>query len=355
MRISNPSISVHLLSVLCSALLLTSCQSHDEPQPFERQFLSLGTLVNIEIAGADPQTTQAASAAVQTMLDAFTEQWRPHGGGELARINAALAAGESIAISAEAQTMITQAATLSVRSKGLFNPAIYRLVHVWGFDVEERPDVPPPAADAIAALVAQAPAMTDLQLDNGVLHSSNPAVQLDFGAYAKGVAVDRAIALLREHGIRNAIVNAGGDLRAIGQYIGPDGARPWRIGIRHPRADGFIAAVQVSGDECVFTSGDYERFFMFEGQRYHHILDPRTGYPATDFASVTVIHTDGATADAAATALLVAGKDQWRAVARALGITQIMLVTVDGRILCTPAMCARTEVLTDVQSQQVTL
>lgn len=344
-----------MLCILCGALLLASCQPHKNAQPFERQFLSLGTLVNIEIAGADPQTAQAASTAVQKLLEDFTNQWRPDGEGELARINAALAAGESITLGADAQVLLTQATALSVKSGGLFNPAIYRLVRLWGFDVEDRADAPPPAAAAVAALVAQAPAMTDLQLEHGVLRSNNPAVQLDFGAYAKGVAVDRAIALLRSHGIRNAIVNAGGDLRAIGQYIGADGARAWRIGIRHPRADGFLAAVQISGDECVFTSGDYERFFIYEGVRYHHILDPRSGYPATDFASVTVIHTDGTTADAAATALLVAGKNQWRAVARALGLTKIMLVTRDGRILCTPAMCARTEFLTDVQPQQVPL
>lgn len=349
-------IVLHICGLALLLLLsLAACQSHNEAQTFERQFLSLGTLVNIEIAGAEPAQAQSASHAVQTMLDAFTEQWRPHGTGELADINAALAAGEPIALSADAQALIAQATTLSVRSQGLFNPAIYRLVHVWGFDVEDRAALPPPPAAEIATLVAAQPHMTDLQVQNGVLRSTNPAVQLDFGAYAKGVAVDRAIALLREHGIRNAIVNAGGDLRAIGQYVGPDGARPWRIGIRHPRAEGFIAAVQVSGDECVFTSGDYERFFMYEGVRYHHILDPRNGYPATDFASVTVIHTDGATADAAATALVVAGEDEWRAVARAMGITQIMLVTRDGRILCTPAMCARTEILTDVQPQQVTL
>ncbi len=345
----------YALGVMSGMLLLVSCQPHNQPQPFERQFLSLGTLVNIEIAGADPQTAQAATTAVQTMLQDFTTRWRPQGEGELAHINAALETGESIAVGAEAQAMLVQAKTLSVQSGGLFNPAIYRLVQLWGFDVEDRPTTPPPTEDAIAALLAQAPAMTDLQLDSGVLRSNNPAVQLDFGAYAKGVAVDRAIAMLRAHGIRNAIVNAGGDLRAIGQYSDADGARPWRIGIRHPRDEGMLAAVKISGDECVFTSGDYERFFIYQDHRYHHILDPRSGYPSTDFASVTVIHSDGATADAAATALMVAGAAQWRDVARAMGITQIMLVTNGGRILCTPAMCARTEFLTDTQPQQVTL
>jgi thiamine biosynthesis lipoprotein len=139
---------------------------------------------------------------------------------------------------------------------------------------------------------------------------------------------------LREMGIHNAVVNAGGDLRAIGRH----GDRPWRVGIRHPRAPGVLAAVEVEGDESVFTSGDYERYFMYEGKRYDHIIDPRTGRPAQGTASVTVFADQADLADAAATALFVAGPKDWLPVARRMGVKGVLLVDTEGKIYMTPSL-----------------
>lgn len=334
-------ISLTSVVSLCFSIIafLPGCAA--QPQEFREQFLALGTLVEVTIHDTDESRAREAADDVRKMLEAFTERWRPHGDGELGRINAALAKGETVAVSDEAQRLIREAAALSRASDSLFNPAIGALVHLWQFDVEERADVPPPAADAVAALVHARPGMAALQFDNGVLGSDNPAVRLDLGAYAKGVAVDRAIALLHEHGITDAIVNAGGDLRAIGRYRDEAGTRAWRIGIRHPRGPGFLASLEVSGDESVFTSGDYERHFDYDGRRYHHILDPRTGYPAAGVTSVTVIHDNGAEADAAATALFVAGVAEWPRLAEQLGISYVMLVDGQGNIHLSPAMAQR--------------
>ncbi len=179
--------------------------------------------------------------------------------------------------------------------------------------------------------------MDDLILDGGQLRSTNPAAQLDFGAIAKGYGVDLAIARLRELGIQNAIINAGGNLRAIGKH----GDRPWRIGIRNPRGEGVLASIETHGDESILTSGDYERFYEYQGKRYHHIIDPRNGYPATGVISVTVIADDAATADAASTALFVAGPQRWHEIVKKLGITQVMLIDDKGRMVVTPAMAKR--------------
>jgi thiamine biosynthesis lipoprotein len=99
-----------------------------------------------------------------------------------------------------------------------------------------------------------------------------------------------------------------------------------------------IASIDVSGDESVFTSGDYERFFESGGRRYHHIIDPRTGYPAMGTRSVTVVCSNGAVADAAATALFVAGPDKWPAIAESMGVDQVMLIASDGRVQMTASM-----------------
>jgi len=165
-------------------------------------------------------------------------------------------------------------------------------------------------------------------------------VKLGFGGFAKGFAVDAAITALQQQGINDAIVNIGGDLRAIGSH----GERPWVIGIRHPRQAGMIASIILKDDESVFTSGDYERFFQYDGKRYPHIIDPRSGHPADQATSVTVLHTNASLADAAATALFVAG-DNWPKIAHSMGVEHVMLVRPDGGIEMSPKMTDRVKLL----------
>jgi thiamine biosynthesis lipoprotein len=233
--------------------------------------------------------------------------------------------------------LILRGRELAAQSGDLFNPAIGGLIRLWGFGSDDPPHGPPPDGAAVGALVAQRPRMADIVLDGARVRSRNPAVRLDLGAFAKGYALDRAIERLRAAGVANAIVNAGGDLRAIGRH----GERPWRIGIRHPRGGGVLAAVEVAGDESVVTSGDYERYFEWGGARYHHIIDPRTGYPTRGVTSVTVFARQGDLADAAATAILVAGGKDWLPVARAMGVSGVMVVEEEGTVQMTPNLRAR--------------
>ena len=143
--------------------------------------------------------------------------------------------------------------------------------------------------------------------------------------------------LLKNMGIKNAIINTGGDLKAIGSH----GDRPWQIAIKHPRKDTWLAKIETRNEESVFTSGDYERFYSYRGKRYHHILDPRTGYPAQGTQSVSVLHTDSGLADAAATALFVAGPEQWENIAKKLELKEVMFIDEAGIIHITPAMSDR--------------
>ena len=145
------------------------------------------------------------------------------------------------------------------------------------------------------------------------------------------------------------MINAGGDLRVIGQH----GERPWRIGIRHPRKDGVIAWLDAEANESIFTSGDYERYYIHDGKRYHHILDPRTGYPAAGAISVTVIHQNAGIADAAATALFVAGAEHWHEIARAMDIKYVMLIDTNLRVHMNPAMQKRIHMVNSETSPMV--
>ncbi len=324
------------LLVLALGTLAGACG--EAPTPVHhRQFLAFGTLIEVSIAGTDADTAARAMDAVEQEFRYMDDTWSPNRPNALARVNQLLATGEWFSVAPSVRPLIVRSQALYDDSEGLFNPAMGELIHIWGFDQDERPPGPPPPAEQIAAWVRAAPGMDDIELDGIRIRSRNPHVRLDFGGFAKGYGVDIAIARLRELGITDAIVNAGGDLRAIGRH----GRRPWNVGVRHPRREGMIALIQVEGDEAVVTSGDYERYFEWEGRRYHHILDPRTGYPARGTTSVTVLHRDAGTADAAATALFIAGPGEWPRIARRMGVDRVMLVDSDGGVHLSPAMARR--------------
>lgn len=324
-----------LLLAVCLLPLLAAC-SRDEPV-YHGQFLAFGTIIDVTFHGVEPERARQAAEAVEKDFNKMHTTWHAWKPSEVTRVNEQLAAGEAFAVPSSVLPLIARSQELSRKSSGLFNPAIGRLLNLWGFQSDERPPGPPPSPDAIKALVEARPSMDDLSLDGVTLRSGNPAVKLDFGGIAKGYGIDRVIDHLRRMGIRNAIVNAGGNLRAVGRR----GERPWRIGIRNPRGPGILASVEVEGDASVVTSGDYERYFEYEGVRYHHILDPRTGYPTQGVASVTVIHDNAAEADVASTALLIAGPERWHEAARDLGIKYVMLITSDGIAHMNPAMAER--------------
>jgi thiamine biosynthesis lipoprotein len=330
----QPGTSLILLLLLAGIALTMSACSKDPGNEHRSTILVFGTLIEITLF----DTTQAkANAAFDQLEHDFYEyhaSWTPWETSDLSRINDAIRAGTEVVVPDSVLPMITASKALFEQSEGLFNPAIGNLINLWQMHLHEDPDIRPPDTQDIARVLRQNPRMSDIQIDGSVLHSSNPDVQLSLGAFAKGYAIDLAMDYLRSQGITNAVINAGGDLRVAGQH----GERPWRIGIRHPRADGLIAWIDAQADESIFTSGDYERYYQYGGRRYHHILDPRTGYPATETSSVTVIHGNAGTADAAATALFVAGPEQWHEIARAMGVRFVMLIDTEGRIHMNPAM-----------------
>ncbi len=313
-------------------ILIAGCSP--KPSAYHEQLLVFGTVVDIKLWGVEKEQGQQVVAQLASDFDYMHNAWHAWHPGTLGRTNVLLSTGEAFSAGPSILPLVKRASELSERSDGLFNPAIGKIIALWGFASDTPPQGPPPKPSAIQEILMQNPRMTDVDVEGIQMRGRNPALKLDFGAFAKGYAVVRAIEQLQEMGIRHAIVNAGGDLRAIGRH----GKRPWRVGIRHPRETGILASVEVEGDESVFTSGDYERFFDWEGKRYDHIIDPRSGYPAEGVSSVTVFAKQADLADAAATALFVAGPKNWLPVARAMGVSGVMLVDEQGVIHMTPGI-----------------
>ncbi len=328
-----------LIPALCLALLLAGCR--DDSPVYNTRFLAFGTLMDLSIVGVGLEEAERASQLQDPEFQFMHQAWHAWDPGPMGRVNTLLATGKPFAAPPCILPLVRQSQELAARSDHLFNPAIGHLVDLWGFHADAPERRAPPDKARIDALVRANPLMSDIEVDGILLRGKNPAVKLDFGAIGKGYGIDLAIAHLRELGIHHAIVNAGGDLRAIGNRDG----QPWRIAVRSPGGGGVLAILQVSGDESIFTSGDYERNFTHEGKNYHHVIDPRTGWPAEGAHSVTVIHGDATTADAAATALLVAGPARWHEIAQAMGIRSVLLIDQAGRYHMDPSMAARVEIL----------
>jgi thiamine biosynthesis lipoprotein len=301
--------------VLVCALLVGCVEGPEEPR--HHHFYAMGTQVTLSLRG-DPARDERLLAAVEAAFAEGEARWDAWGQGELARFNALLSnTGEGpVEVPEALREGLSQAIELGQASGSRFHPALGDIVALWHFHRLPRPAGPPPGDNALTASLERMPALSELGIgENGLHFPPGRPPYFDLGGIAKGWAVARAGQALRNLGTEHALVNAGGDLIALGEA----GGRPWRVGVLDPRATGVLASVSPADGECVFTSGDYERDFEHEGERYHHILDPTTGRPARGAASVTVVNRDCALADAAATALLVAGAGDWPGAGRGPG------------------------------------
>jgi thiamine biosynthesis lipoprotein len=184
--------------------------------------------------------------------------------------------------------------------------------------------------------------MSDLAINGREVRSRNRAVKLDLGGYAKGYALDRAAAILKQQGIRNALVNIGGNVLALGTH----GERAWRVGIQHPRKPGPLAILELHDGEAIGTSGDYQRYFELDGRRYSHLIDPHSGYPVQGVQAVTILTRGehaGLRSDSASKPLFVSGTQGWLDAARRMKLEEALLIDAQGMVHLTAAMQKRLE------------
>jgi len=331
MNLTKPRL---ILAIICSALLLVSCQP--KPTEFHDNVLAFGTIIEVTLIGLEPEQTDRVMEKIRADFKFYHYAFHPFNPGPTGRVNSLLEATGEFTCNPALIPLIQKSRLYNQQSRGLFNPAIGKLIKLWGYHEELSPEGPSPSDERIQLLLDQEPSMQTITIRGVRMSNRNTAVKLDFGGIAKGYALDIIMAQLQQMGVHNASINTGGDLKVIGH--GSRGA--WNIGIQDPRGDGVIASLSAL-DEAVFTSGDYERFYIEAGKRYHHILDPRTGYPAKNSQSVTVVHHNAALADAAATALFIAGPSEWLDIAKNMHIQQAMLIDRNGKIFITQELHQR--------------
>lgn len=325
-----------LLWVYVLIMLLSSC-SKPQDDVLKHRVLAFGTQVDITIRHHDRKQIRRAFKRLENDFQVLHKAMHPWQPGPMLRTNRLLQTGSWFSVPASLYPLIQQSRDLAIKSSHHFNPAIGALINAWGFHREDYNQLFTPDMTMLNRLQQDIPDIHDMETKGIRLRGTHPDIQLDFSGIAKGYAIDRAIETLRAFGIRHAIINAGGDLRSIGSH--PD--RVWSIGIQHPRSTDILAEIIPEEDESIFTSGDYQRFYFHKKQRYHHIIDPFNGKPVTHTAAVTVIHHNATEADAAATALLVAGPANWHKIAEQLSIRYVLLMTADGQIHMNPGMHQR--------------
>jgi thiamine biosynthesis lipoprotein len=293
------------------------------PPLVERARVAMGSEFRLTAAAADEASALAAFDSVFLeigRLEALMSVWLE--GSDIQRLNAS-AGAQPIPVSPEVRDVLQIARQVSEETGGAFDVTFGPLAGLWKFDHDQDNVVPD--RDAVRQLLPLV-SYGDLVIDGtaGTAFLRRKGMRVHLGGVGKGYAVDRAAAMLRARGLRDFLIQAGGELYASGTR----GGRPWRLGIRDPRgpADRSFATIELSGG-TLSTSGDYERFFMKDGRRYHHILDLQTGEPARLSRSVTIVTAQAVLADALAKAVFILGPVEGLALIERLPGVEGVIVT----------------------------
>jgi thiamine biosynthesis lipoprotein len=288
---------------------------------------TMGTRIVVELWADDRAAGEAAIDAVMVEMehiDATMSTYKPD--SEVSRVNR-LAAREPVPVSKELFALLGTALDYSRATHGAFDITYASVGFMYDFRAHHRPS----EAQIRSALPAVNYHHVVLDAAHQTVRFTQAGVRIDLGGIGKGYAVDRGIAILQQRGIHHALVSAGGDSRIIGDRFG----KPWIVGIRHPDHAGQVIARLPLVDTAISTSGDYERYFDEGGQRYHHIIDPRSGHSASAVRSATVIAPTATRTDGLSKTAFVLGAEEAIRIYESLGDVDAVIVKPDGTVLYT--------------------
>ena len=275
--------------------------STKSPPNYSVQFVAMASDCEVRLAGVSAARAQTLAAlAIAEVRRIETKYSRYRADSVVSQINAAAGNNKPVSIDAETAQLLAFATQLFELSDGLFDATSGVLRQVWDFKAGRKPS-PQQIKEVLPRI-----GWNHVQWINQTARLMQPGMELDFGGFGKEYAADRAATLLMNEGAQHGLVNLGGDIRVIGPQS--DGS-PWSMGIRHPRQDdAIIASIPISGG-ALATSGDYERFFVDGGERFCHILNPKTGWPAQHWQSISVIAPVCVAAGAISTTAMLKGPD----------------------------------------------
>ncbi|MCL4491651.1 MAG: FAD:protein FMN transferase [Nitrospirae bacterium] len=317
---------------------LSSCNPGKE-SIYKESRITMDTLVTITVSSSSDTVAKAAVDKAFREIDKLGKLLNFFAGdSEVTLINKS-AGSMPVTVSKETLDVIERALHVADKTEGAFDISIGPVSSLWDFHTKTMPE-----EDALKEklkLVSYKNVVIDRK--NSTVFLKKKGMMIDLGGIAKGYAADRAAEVLKNSGIKSGIVAAAGDIRTFGTR--PDGSA-WNIGIKNPRQTGdddeILAVIRLS-DQAISTSGDYERYFIKNGIRYHHILDPKTGRPAYGCRSVSVITKEGVFTDAFSTGVFVLGPRRGMEILKKMGFDGI-IVDSDGNILMTEGIKGKIEV-----------
>lgn len=308
-----------------TALLWPACTGTQSPALHKVNRLLMGTLVEVTVAGAGDQVKSVTQAILDEIqrVENLTSFHKP---SALTAMNDN-AGREPIRCEPELLDLVRQSLEMARLTGGAYDPTIGPVSKLWSFS-GGQPRLPSPSeiADALTRVGWE---RVKIDTQAGTISLPEAGMALDLGGIAKGYALDKALEVIRRSGVKAALVNAGGDIVAVGEKAP---GKPWRVGVQDPRRGDAIKAVVSLKDRFIVTSGDYERFFVQDGKRYHHILNPHTGYPAEGLSSVTIIANKGSATEALAVAVSVLGAEKGLKLIEATPGVHAMLIDTAGEI-----------------------
>ncbi len=327
----NPLRNSVLFITLIVFLLAKFSYSSHAINLFKFQQIFMGTIVEIVLIGEDyNKAEKATSMAFQEIgrIEKLMSPWIED--SDVSKINR-FAGKQWVRVSPDTLFVIKKSIEISKSTNGGFDITIGPLIRLWRNAISKGSPPPKGELKRLLDLVG----FKDILIDQeGKILLKKEGMSIDLGGIAKGYAVDRAFELLRRLGYRNLIVNAGGDLRVGGTKF----EKPWSIGIQDPRnSEKLIAKISLS-DASIATSGDYEKYFFYQGKRYHHIINPENGMPAEGCRSVSVISKEAIFSDAMATAIFVLGPEKGFRLCQDTKGMECMIIDNDGNINITPGL-----------------
>ncbi|UCF87447.1 MAG: FAD:protein FMN transferase [Nitrospiraceae bacterium] len=234
-----------------------------------------------------------------------------------------------VKVSEETLEVIKEAVKIADVTKGVFDPTIGPVMKLWGFNLKIEEYAVPSEGNVRDILRLVDYRDIKINVPESEIFLAKEGMELDLGGIAKGYAADEALDILKGKGMQAALVAIAGDIKGFG--FKPD-QKPWKVGIQNPRSPGDaseegeeIFATLYLENSAISTSGDYQRFFIEQGQRYHHIIDPRTGYPSSDVISVSVIAPEGLLSDGFSTGVFILGREKGMELLESLGYSGVLI------------------------------
>lgn len=312
------------VAAILSASLLAACGA---PEPISFTGYAMGTVVSETLYTKGDDVSTDIETAIKTLENDHLSNKVSR--AEIYKINEKAGQG-SVVMSDELHEYMNTLLDVSAKSAGAFDPTVGALSKLWDFDDDAHKV---PVDDRIQSCLSKGN-YTNIQIDGNSI-SLPEGLQLDLGAAGKGIALDTARGILEKaDGLEGAVISVG-ESSILTYGSKPDGGK-WEIGIRDPRdKEQLTGSVMLDGTNCVGTSGDYQKYFIKDGTRYHHILDPKTGYPArSDVMSVTIVCDSGIMCDALTTACFVLGTEKGKALAEEYGAAAIF-INADREVIMT--------------------